>query len=146
MDLKEISIITRNWVDSAQDRDYWRALGNVILNLWVPYSWSKLVNQYFLSEGRVIGDKTMIQRSIKIENQYYQDVKSRRNCSQILMLFFTTKYLIYSNGMKISNLDPLFLLGDLCSEFLFWKNPLTSARFALMNLGSREHTLQILYL
>ena len=28
MDLKEININTRNWVDSAQDSDYWRALGN----------------------------------------------------------------------------------------------------------------------
>ena len=28
MDLKEIGINTRNWVDSAQDRDYWRALMN----------------------------------------------------------------------------------------------------------------------
>ena len=26
MDLKEIGINTRSWVDSAQDRDYWRAL------------------------------------------------------------------------------------------------------------------------
>ena len=26
MDLKEIGIITRNWVDSTQDRDNWRAL------------------------------------------------------------------------------------------------------------------------
>ena len=26
MNLKEIGINTRNWVDSAQDRDYWRAL------------------------------------------------------------------------------------------------------------------------
>ena len=32
MDLKEIGISTRNWVDLAQDRDYWRAA----LNLWVP--------------------------------------------------------------------------------------------------------------
>ena len=24
MDLKEIGVNTRNWVDSAQDRDYWR--------------------------------------------------------------------------------------------------------------------------
>jgi hypothetical protein len=29
MDLKEIGINTRNWVESAQDRDYWRALVNV---------------------------------------------------------------------------------------------------------------------
>ena len=28
LDLKEIGINTKNWVDSAQDRDYWRALVN----------------------------------------------------------------------------------------------------------------------
>ena len=28
MDLKEMGINTRNWVDKAQDRDYWRALVN----------------------------------------------------------------------------------------------------------------------
>ena len=36
MDLKEIGISTRNWVDSAQDRVYWRALVNAPLNLLVP--------------------------------------------------------------------------------------------------------------
>ena len=36
IDLKEIGINTRNLVDSAQDRDYWRALVNAALNLWVP--------------------------------------------------------------------------------------------------------------
>ena len=36
MDIKGIGINTRNWVDSAQNRDYWRALVNVTLNLWVP--------------------------------------------------------------------------------------------------------------
>ena len=36
MDLKEISINTRNWVDLAQDMDYWRALVNAALNLRVP--------------------------------------------------------------------------------------------------------------
>ena len=35
MYLKEIGVDTRNWVDSAQDRDYWRALLNVALNLRV---------------------------------------------------------------------------------------------------------------
>ena len=35
MDLKEIGINTRNWVDSAQDRDYCRALVNTALNLRV---------------------------------------------------------------------------------------------------------------
>ena len=36
MDLKEIGINTRNWVDLDQNRDYWRALVNVSLSLWVP--------------------------------------------------------------------------------------------------------------
>ena len=36
MDLKEIGINTRNWVDSVQDRDYWRALVNTALNIRVP--------------------------------------------------------------------------------------------------------------
>ena len=35
MDLKEIGINTRNWVDSTQDKDYWRALVNTALNLQV---------------------------------------------------------------------------------------------------------------
>ena len=35
MDLEEIGINAGNWVDSAQDRDYWRALVNAALNLRV---------------------------------------------------------------------------------------------------------------
>ena len=35
MDPKEIGVNTRNWADSAQDRDYWRALVNVALKLHV---------------------------------------------------------------------------------------------------------------
>ena len=31
MELKGICINMRNWVDSAQDRDYWRALVNAAL-------------------------------------------------------------------------------------------------------------------
>ena len=34
-DLEEIGINARNWVDSAQGRDYWRALVNAALNLRV---------------------------------------------------------------------------------------------------------------
>ena len=35
-DLKEIGVNTRNWIDSAQDRNYWRALVNAALNLRDP--------------------------------------------------------------------------------------------------------------
>ena len=36
MDLEEIGINAGKWVDSAHDRDYWRALVNAVLNLRVP--------------------------------------------------------------------------------------------------------------
>jgi hypothetical protein len=36
MDLEEIGINAGNWVDSAKDRDYWRALVNAALKLRVP--------------------------------------------------------------------------------------------------------------
>ena len=36
MDLEDIDINAENWVDSAQDRDYWRALVSAALNLRVP--------------------------------------------------------------------------------------------------------------
>ena len=36
MDLEEIGINAGNCVDSAQDRNYWRAFVNAVLNLRVP--------------------------------------------------------------------------------------------------------------
>ena len=36
IDLEGIGINAGNWVDSVQDRDYWRALVNAALNLRVP--------------------------------------------------------------------------------------------------------------
>ena len=36
MNLKEIGISTKNWIDSAYDRDYWRALVNAELSLLIP--------------------------------------------------------------------------------------------------------------
>ena len=36
MNLEEIDISAGTWVNSAQDRDYWRALVSAALNLLVP--------------------------------------------------------------------------------------------------------------
>ena len=36
MYFQEIFINTRNWVDSVQNKDYWRAFVNAALNLRVP--------------------------------------------------------------------------------------------------------------
>ena len=36
IDLEEIGVNSGNWVDSAQDRDYWRDLVNATVNLRVP--------------------------------------------------------------------------------------------------------------
>ena len=36
MDLKEIAVNTKNWLNLAQDRDYWRAFLNVTLNVRIP--------------------------------------------------------------------------------------------------------------
>ena len=42
MVFKEIDINTRNWVDSAQDMEYWRTLVNAALNLQAHKPWSYL--------------------------------------------------------------------------------------------------------
>ena len=49
MDLEEIGISAGNWFDSAQDRNYWRALVNAALNLRVS-SAMELVNHALNSE------------------------------------------------------------------------------------------------
>ena len=35
MDIKEMGVNTRNWVNSARDMNYWKAHANALLNLWV---------------------------------------------------------------------------------------------------------------
>jgi hypothetical protein len=36
MDLREIQWDGIDWIDLDQDRDQWRALVNMVMNLWVP--------------------------------------------------------------------------------------------------------------
>jgi hypothetical protein len=44
MDLREIGWFGMDWIDRAQDRDQWRALVNMVMNLQVPYSVGKLLS------------------------------------------------------------------------------------------------------
>jgi hypothetical protein len=46
MDLKDICINEREWVVSAQDRDYWRAHVNVALNLVVPKAMNLVISKF----------------------------------------------------------------------------------------------------
>jgi hypothetical protein len=36
MDIREVGWEDMNWIDLAQDRDWWRALVNAVMNLRVP--------------------------------------------------------------------------------------------------------------
>jgi hypothetical protein len=36
-DLQEVGLGCGDWIESAQDRDRWRALASTVKNLWVPY-------------------------------------------------------------------------------------------------------------
>jgi hypothetical protein len=48
MDLLEIGWGGVDWIGIAQDKDKWRALVNVVMNLRVPYNAGKLSSGYII--------------------------------------------------------------------------------------------------
>jgi hypothetical protein len=44
MDLREIGWGSMDWIDLAQDRDKWRALVNMVMNLRVPENAEKFLS------------------------------------------------------------------------------------------------------
>ena len=55
MILKKIHVNTRNWVNSTNDRVYWRALVNAALNLQVPYAIELVVREIIPCHVRIGG-------------------------------------------------------------------------------------------
>ena len=73
MVLKEIGIGTRNWVDSFQDRDYWRARVDATLNVRVPKAMELVMYtvpvNFVISSTRSFARRTLFEnnkRTIKI--------------------------------------------------------------------------------
>ena len=67
MDLEQVGINAGNWVDSAQDRNYWIAPVNAALCLRVPYamelvSESNIVQSDFLEHPVRLGSWAYIER------------------------------------------------------------------------------------
>jgi hypothetical protein len=44
MDHREIGWGGMEWIYLTQDRDQWRALVNMVMNLWVPYNFGNLLS------------------------------------------------------------------------------------------------------
>ena len=117
MDREEIGINTRNYVDSARDRDYWRALVNVALNLWVqgavffflllslssPVLWRHEEGNFFLP----------IQLNFRLMI-LFKSVLSSSICSRTSLVTFS-EHFIFSILLQhhISKLSKYF-----CSNFL----------------------------
>ena len=84
MDLEEMGINAGNWVDSAQDRNYWRTLVNEALNLRVPLAmelFGQLVNN--INSNNNIDNGRSIYNTGLQETSFYRNVILLRRTSCI---------------------------------------------------------------
>ena len=82
MDLEQIVTNAGNWVYSAQDRTYWRALVNAALNLRVHKPWSQLVsNGHERNAGTRFGRPRHFKRNkLKLELRAEYDAIRLQTC------------------------------------------------------------------
>ena len=71
IDLKEIDVNSRNWIDSAQDRDYQRALVNETLNRRVPYAMELVINTEWHGVGGILSWKVLFEYGENLQHQEY---------------------------------------------------------------------------
>jgi hypothetical protein len=49
-----------NWIDRAQDTDWWQAHVNVIMNLWVPQNSGNTWTSYFSKKDLLHGGGSLV--------------------------------------------------------------------------------------
>ena len=98
MDLKEIFINTRNWVDSAQVRDYWRALVDAAFNLWDSQAIElamlnefHLISLYLSCWNDKVKDKVVSLHINKQTRGFKADLRIRK-----FYISFASSYAIYA--------------------------------------------------
>jgi hypothetical protein len=122
--LKGIGISTRDWVDSAQYRDYWRVFVNEALNLRVPYA-MELVSYAFILYVRLINCRFYLFRSFSssFSFQYILFLKSSKSCVILLLTPLTS---VFSSSLALWRRQ--FILR-------IWSSQLTFLRRILFRSG-----------
>jgi hypothetical protein len=85
MNLKEIDWGDMDWIDLDEDRDWWRTIVNMILNLQVPYSAAK-----FLSS-------CTIGRLLRLA-QFMESVIGQIICNMTVIDFLTVRWVFILTG------------------------------------------------
>ena len=104
MDPKQIGINTRNWVDSAQDRDYWKTFVNASLKLQVPFVMELVM--LFVSRSLNLLKRTCISSEFSGRFQLFRSLVSNIFfASQILQnLYYFSSYSFYFRHVSLNDI------------------------------------------